>query len=141
MLTTIFLFAAAVFAVAIMAPLLSIPLMPLVAPARSVRALAPVATGLLAALSVAAAMVLFLWLARSLGREPSVWMFLIAFLLMMRNDLDRIHRAWVGKTPVRDHLEAQGERYDSRLQAHMEVASLVGDTLGLWLVFIIAVNQ
>lgn len=82
-------------------------------------------------------MTLFVWLARSVGREASFWMFLIPFLLMLRNDLDRIHRAWVGNTLVRAHLETQGETYDARAQAHMEIGSLVGDSVGLWMVFVI----
>ncbi len=133
---TIAFIIAGVVVVTVIAPLLSIPLAPLAVFGRANYRIAPIPTALIAGISMAAAMLLLVMFVKSVGRQPSVWIFLIPYLLVLRNDLDRISRAWTGDTPVRLKLEAAGEVYNSRLQAHMEVGSLIGDTIGMWAVFL-----
>lgn len=137
MFVTALLYVVAILAVTLVAPLAGVPMMPLLLVARRNKGLAPAATGLLAMLSMALGLLGFLWVARLLQRDPSVWMFLLPFVLVVRNDLDRLRRAWVGQTGIKDHLERHGEAYDPHLQARMEVGSLVGDVIGLWGVYLL----
>ena len=134
-MATIGLIVLAILFAVIVAPLLSILAMPLFGAARAFKPAAPVLMVLTSALPMAGAMYLFVLLVGAIGRGPNVFMFLIPFLLVVWNDLDRIRRAWTGDTPVRANLESQRETYDPEFNAKLEIGSLIGDTIGLWLVF------
>ncbi len=136
------LFFAALFAVTVVSPLLSIPFLRLapvlIAPVlRSFRSAYPILKALVTGLPMAGAMLLFVWFAGVFQRQPTLLMFLIPFLLLLKNDLNRIHRAWTGKTPIRVSLESEGETYDPTFQVKSEIGGLIGDSLGFWLVFLL----
>jgi hypothetical protein len=134
-MATVGLILLAILFAAKVSQLIGIFALPLFAGAKAFKPAAPVLIVLAAALPMAGAMYLFVLLVGAVGRTPNVFMFLVPFLFIVWIDLDRINRAWTGDNRVRVILESQGDTYDPESIAKYEINSLIGDTVGLWLVF------
>ena len=115
-------------AIAVVDPLLSLVFLPLTPLARKVRIAAPFIMGVTSAATAAGSLLLFVWIAGLIGVRLSYAMFLIPYVLVMRNDFKRIHRAKRGTTTV---ALALGENYDAVFQVRMEYGCLVGDVIGI----------
>lgn len=138
MLVTALLYVAAIVAVIVVAPLMSIPLALAFTPlVRGHRRLAPAILGVQYAIAVGLAMALFVWFCGAMGREASPWMFVIPFLGMTSNDINRIRRAGSGATPVPAWMERQGEFFDASAVTGQEVGMYVGGVLGMGVVFVL----
>lgn len=125
---TILGFVLGFLAIAVVAPLLGLVFLPLIPVVRRSRGMAPLFMVLISAATDAGALLLFVWIAGAIGVRLSFAMFLIPFMLAMRNDFARIDRAQRGATPV---ARALGDDYDAGLQVKMEYGYLVGDVIGI----------
>ena len=137
-MTTLLLFGLAFVAVMLVAPLAALPLLPLMAVGKAVRALAPVVTFATALLAMACAMLAFEWSAAALDGQSNFFMYALPCAAFVSNDMNRVRRAWSGATPVRTNTERAGGEYDPDLQARMEVGSLLGDLAGFWGVYLLS---
>ena len=127
---------AGLLAVTLVAPVVSLPLVPLGMIGRRHQGLAPVVTFITAALSDGLAMLAFSWAARKWLVEPSFVAFLLIYLAVLVNGLRRLQWGRAGTTPVVAILQARGESYNRVLQIKMELGYLAGDFVGIWGVFL-----
>ena len=128
---TILGFVLGFLAIAVVAPLLGLVFLPLIPVVRRFRGMAPLFMALTSAATAAGALLLFVWIAGLIGLRLSFAMFLIPFILAMRNNFTRIDRAKRGATPV---ALALGDNYDAGSQVKMEYGGLAGDVVGILVV-------